>query len=62
MQLVVLEYRMDCTLATGDEPPLVLAKLPTTFAEQHSSILRPGKLLRFAVEAEGIQVGSAYAT
>lgn len=53
---MVLEYRMDCTLATGDAPPLVLARLPASFAQQQGDRLKPGKLLRFAVEAGGIQV------
>lgn len=56
MQRVVLEYRMDCTLATGDDPPLVLARLPPSFAQQQGERLKPGKLLRFIVEAAGIQV------
>ena len=47
---------MDCTVATGDEPALVLARLPPSFAVQQGDRLKPGKLLRFVIEADGIQV------
>ena len=55
-QAVILEYRMDRTVATGDEPPLVLACMPGSFVERMGLGLRPGKLLRFFVEEPGIQV------
>ena len=55
-QAVVLEYRMDRTVATGDDPPLVLACMPGSFVERMGLGLRPGKLLRFLIEEPGIQV------
>jgi len=47
---------MDRTVATGDDPPLVLACMPGSFVERMGTGLRPGKLLRFFVEEPGIQV------
>ena len=56
LQAVVLEYRIDRTVATGDEPPLVLARMPADFVDRMGPRLKPGKLLRFVVEEPGIQV------
>ena len=55
-QAVVLEYRMDRTVATADDPPVVLARMPADFVDRMGPRLKPGKLLRFAIEEAGIQV------
>ncbi len=33
-QQVVLEYRMDRTVATADDPPVVLGRMPDAFVQQ----------------------------
>jgi snurportin-1 len=33
-QQLVLEYRMDRTVATQDEPPAVLGRMPASFVAQ----------------------------
>lgn len=48
-QQVTLQYRMDGTVATEDDPPVVLGQLPAGFIEQMQSHLRPGRLLRFSI-------------
>ena len=48
---------MDRTVATGDDPPAVLARMPADFVDSVGPRLKPGKLLRFVVEEPGIQVG-----
>ncbi|DBA77616.1 TPA: hypothetical protein ACH3X1_009415 [Trebouxia sp. C0004] len=55
-QSVTLEYRMDQTVATADSPPVVLGKMPQDFVQRMGSGLRPGKLLRFDIGPEGLQV------
>jgi hypothetical protein len=37
---VVLEYRMDRTVATADDPPVVLGTMPASFVEQMGAKLR----------------------
>ncbi len=39
-QQVVLEYRMDQTVATGDDPPQVVGRLPLAFVERLGPSLR----------------------
>lgn len=39
-QHVVLEFRMDQTIATGDDPPQVVGKLPVSFVEHLGPNLR----------------------
>lgn len=34
LQTVILEYRMDRTVATADDPPDVLGKMPDAFVAQ----------------------------
>ena len=51
---VVLEYRMDRTVATHDEPPVALGRMPPAFVAA-CPLLRPGRLLRFAIGPGGIQ-------
>jgi len=53
-QQVVLEYRMDGTVATADDPPVVLGQLPSSFIQQMSQHLRPGRLLKFDIGEAGI--------
>ncbi|KAK9832305.1 hypothetical protein WJX74_005806 [Apatococcus lobatus] len=53
-QQVVLEFRMDHTVATGDDPPQVVGKLPSSFVERLGPSLRPGSLLRFSIREGGI--------
>ncbi|KAI7835612.1 hypothetical protein COHA_010489 [Chlorella ohadii] len=53
-QQVVLEYRMDRTVATADDPPVVLGRMPDAFVQQLGDKLRPGKLLKFAIGPAGI--------
>ena len=47
-QRVVLEYRMDGTVSTSDDPPCVLGRLPAA-AVAALPILTPGTLLRFVL-------------
>lgn len=37
---MVLEYRMDRTVATADEPPVVLGTMPAAFVERMGAKLR----------------------
>ena len=53
-QLAVLEYRMDGTVATHDDPPAVLGRMPPSFVEQMGGRLRPGRLLRFRIGPGGV--------
>ncbi|GAX78844.1 hypothetical protein CEUSTIGMA_g6282.t1 [Chlamydomonas eustigma] len=52
-QHVTLEYRMDGTVATDDDPPVVLGKLPASFLLQMAKHLRPGRLLKFSIGEGG---------
>ena len=56
VQLVVLEYRMDRTVATEDDPPVVLGSMPEAAVLQLGSKLRAGKLLRFSIREEGVSL------
>ncbi|GFR46702.1 hypothetical protein Agub_g8321 [Astrephomene gubernaculifera] len=53
-QLVSLTYRADRTVATEDEPPVVLGRLPEAFVAAMGDKLRPGRLLRFSIRQGGI--------
>ncbi|KXZ49130.1 hypothetical protein GPECTOR_23g59 [Gonium pectorale] len=53
-QLVVLSYRADRTVATEDEPPVVLGRLPEAFVAAMGDKLWPGRLLRFSIRQGGI--------
>lgn len=53
-QLAVLEYRMDGTVATNDDPPAVLGRMPPAFVQQMGAKLRPGRLLRFCIGPGGV--------
>ncbi|KAG1677386.1 hypothetical protein FOA52_010766 [Chlamydomonas sp. UWO 241] len=53
-QLVTLEFRMDGTVATEDDPPVVLGQLPQSFVEANAQHLRPGRLLRFTLGDGGL--------
>jgi snurportin-1 len=54
-QAVVLSYRGDGTVATADEPPVVLGRMPADWvAATGAKLLRPGRLLRFSVGAGGL--------
>ena len=53
-QHLVLEYRMDRTVATADEVPVVLGRMPESFVAQMGGRLRAGKLLRFRLGVAGI--------
>ncbi len=48
-QHLTLTYRMDGTVATEDEPPVVLGQLPASFLQQMAKHLRPGRLLKFTL-------------
>ncbi|GAQ80912.1 m3G-cap-specific nuclear import receptor [Klebsormidium nitens] len=54
-QQVVLRLRADGTVASSDDPPVVLGSIPAAFLQQHAESLRPGTLLRFSVGDRGIQ-------
>mmetsp|Transcript_2514 Transcript_2514/g.6563 ORF Transcript_2514/g.6563 Transcript_2514/m.6563 type:complete len:409 (+) Transcript_2514:140-1366(+) len=54
-QMVVLEYRMDQTVATSDGPPVVLGKLPQDFVTRLGAKLKVGSKLRFSIRDGGIQ-------
>lgn len=63
-QQVVLEFRMDQTVATGDDPPQVVGKLPLSFVEHLGPSLRyqnnlPVILLCFDVAPPMIGVSPA---
>ncbi|MEW5298940.1 MAG: hypothetical protein WDW36_002009 [Sanguina aurantia] len=53
-QNVALEYRMDQTVATSDDPPVVLGRMPDSFVAAAAGKLRVGKLLRFSIREGGI--------
>jgi snurportin-1 len=53
-QLVTLSYRMDATVATSDDPPVVLGRMPPAFVQQLGPRLRPGAMLRFALGDGGV--------
>ncbi|GLC63873.1 hypothetical protein PLESTF_000092700 [Pleodorina starrii] len=53
-QAVVLSYRADRTVATEDEPPVVLGRLPEAFVAAMGAKLKPGRLLRFSIRQGGI--------
>jgi snurportin-1 len=54
-QQVVLRYRADATVATADDPPVALGRLPPDFvARMGAKLLRPGRLLRFSVGEGGV--------
>lgn len=54
-QQLTLQLLMDGTVATSDEPPVVLGQLPANFPDKISPGLRAGRLLRFALGPGGIQ-------
>ncbi|WIA09803.1 hypothetical protein OEZ85_009178 [Tetradesmus obliquus] len=56
-QQLVLAYQGPPTdgVATADEPPVVLGRLPQEFVQQMGpKLLRPGRLLRFSIRAGGL--------
>ncbi|KAL4439876.1 hypothetical protein ABPG75_002877 [Micractinium tetrahymenae] len=53
-QQIVLEFRMDSTVATHDDAPVVLGRMPESFVRQLGDKLRPGKLLKFVIGPGGI--------
>lgn len=50
---VILSLRMDRTVATIDDPPIVLGQLPAEFIEHMGAKLQPGALIRFSL-LEGV--------
>jgi len=55
-QQVVLTYRADATVATADEPPVVLGRMPQDWvARMGPKLLRPGRLLRFSLQMGGLR-------
>lgn len=57
-QQVILEYRMDCTVATEDEPPVVLGRIPPELAGKVPG-LEPGALVRFSIGDKVGQLGES---
>ncbi|EFJ43250.1 hypothetical protein VOLCADRAFT_42782, partial [Volvox carteri f. nagariensis] len=53
-QAVTLSYRADRTVATEDDPPVVLGRLPEAFVAAMGDKLKPGRLLRFSIRQGGI--------
>lgn len=54
-QQVVLQYRADATVATEDDPPVVLGRMPPDWVSHMGpKLLRPGRLLRFSVGDGGL--------
>eukprot|EP00775_Hariotina_reticulata_P010599 gene10599-10756_t len=55
-QQVVLVYQGpdSAGVATADEPPVVLGRLPQVFVQQMGSKLRAGRLLRFSIQEGGL--------
>jgi snurportin-1 len=54
-QQLKLQLLMDGTVATSDEPPVILGQLPASFLEKAPSGTKAGKLLRFSLGKGGIQ-------
>ena len=52
-QQVTLEYRMDHTVATQDDPPVVLGRIPPAAVQQVQG-LTPGALVRFSIGEQGV--------
>lgn len=44
---------MDQTVATADDPPVVLGRMPDSFVAAVAGKLRVGKLLRFSIRQVG---------
>ncbi|BBN06619.1 snurportin-1 [Marchantia polymorpha subsp. ruderalis] len=55
-QQVVLVLGDDGSLATSDDPPVVLGTMPRQFLEQHDQHLKPGTCLRFNVGDQGLRI------
>ncbi|KAG2441934.1 hypothetical protein HXX76_003539 [Chlamydomonas incerta] len=55
-QQAILAYRADRTVATEDDPPVVLGRLPEAFVTSAGERLglKPGRLLRFSIKQGGI--------
>jgi snurportin-1 len=55
-QQVVLAYRGDGTVATADDPPVALGRMPPEWvAAMGPKLLRPGRLLRFGLGPGGLR-------
>ena len=50
-----MQYLVDGSVATEDEPPVVLGQLPAAFVTQMAKHLRPGRLLRFSIGEVRVQ-------
>ncbi|KAI5080951.1 hypothetical protein GOP47_0004134 [Adiantum capillus-veneris] len=55
-QQIVLEYQEDETVATCDDPKVVLGRMPQEFLRQNNQHLRPGLLLKFSIGDQGLSV------
>ena len=53
-QQLTLQLLMDGTVATSDEPPVVLGQLPASFLEKIATGIKAGRLLRFSLGQGGI--------
>jgi hypothetical protein len=63
MQQVVLEYRDDGALVTGDEDPVVLGRaVVESLVAAGGKPPVPGRLMRFSIGPGGLQVGSRMCT
>ncbi|QDZ20951.1 snurportin-1 [Chloropicon primus] len=58
-QRVVLQLQEDArSVGTGDDPPVVLGKIPKTFSDNNADKLRPGQLFRFNLGPRGFDFGA----
>ena len=56
LQTAILQLQADNTVATADDPSIVMGTLPVSFVQQTKRHLRPGMLLRFAIGDAGMQI------
>ncbi|KAI5069245.1 hypothetical protein GOP47_0015546 [Adiantum capillus-veneris] len=55
-QQVVLEFQEDGTVATSDDPKVILGSMPPEFLRQNNQHLRTGMLLKFAIGDHGLSI------
>lgn len=55
-QHVILSYGGDSALQTGDEVPMTVASLPSSFEQANAHLLKPGQLFRCTLQPNGIHL------
>lgn len=55
-QHVILSYGGHSALQTGDDVPMTVATLPSSFEQTNANLLKPGQLFRCTLQANGIHL------